>query len=455
MQRRMLEEPFVMFVTFAVWTGAGLFVGTFAGAAVAVFLRALFWLMAVTLVLPTPVLMVLLPAGGLLSGILIKDFAPEAAGHGTDAVIRAVHLRSGQMGPLVAPVKAVATLITLGSGASAGKEGPSAQIGSAIAALIADLVHLPPEHRRRLVVCGISAGFAAVFATPLAGAVFGIEVLSLGGMLYSMILPCFASSVAAYEVSQAIGVGFSYPVLHLAPVFGPVLFFKVVGLGLGCGLASYLLILLMDKAHQLADRLKETISFTPFITAAGGLCLAILLPITGKAYLSLSLPLLYAALNGQAISGLAFLWKSIYVSITLSSGGSGGIITPLFVIGATAGAALAAPLGLPVSLAAALGMCAGVAAGANTPIAAILMGLEIFGSRAGLPVYLLSAVIPAFIIVGYRSVYGPQVVASPKSPLLPVQVGRSLEDIPESELAEPVEALLARWLQRPKALNTR
>ena len=116
---------------------------------------------------------------------IIRTFAADARGHGTEAVIAAVHQRSGRVDWLVAPVKLGATVVTLAFGGSVGKEGPAAQIGAALTSLFADLLRLRDEDRRRLVICGISAGFAAVFGTPVSGALFGIEVLYLGRIDYT------------------------------------------------------------------------------------------------------------------------------------------------------------------------------------------------------------------------------------------------------------------------------
>ena len=129
---------------------------------------------------------------------LIRTFAPSARGHGTEAVIAAVHQRSGKVDWQVAPVKLLATVLTLAFGGSVGKEGPCAQIGASITSLFADLLRLGDEDRRRLVICGIGAGFAAVFGTPISGALFGIEVLYLGRPRDSVgIYPCSRERSAA------------------------------------------------------------------------------------------------------------------------------------------------------------------------------------------------------------------------------------------------------------------
>src|SRR5260221_8569553 len=131
---------------------------------------------------------------------LIRTFSADARGHGTEAVIAAVHQRSGRVDWLVAPVKLGATVVTLAFGGSVGKEGPAAQIGAALTSLFADILRLRDDDRRRLVICGISAGFAAVFGTPVSGALFGIEVLYLGRIDYSVIFPALVAGIGAHLV---------------------------------------------------------------------------------------------------------------------------------------------------------------------------------------------------------------------------------------------------------------
>ncbi len=142
------------------------------------------------------------------STALVKYLAPEAKGHGTEKVIEAVHKRSGKMDPHVVPVKLLATVITIATGGSAGKEGPCAQIGAGLASLLADLFRFDDSDRKKLVICGISAGFSTVFGTPIAGAIFGVEVLFVGSLMYEVLLPSFVAGIVGFQVSSALGVSY-------------------------------------------------------------------------------------------------------------------------------------------------------------------------------------------------------------------------------------------------------
>src|SRR3954465_6009310 len=141
---------------------------------------------------------VLLPVALPICVWMIRRFSADARGHGTEAVIAAVHQRSGRVDWLVAPVKLGATVVTLAFGGSVGQEGPAAKMGAAVPSLSADILRLRDDDRRRLVICGISAGFAAVFGTPVSGALFGIEVLYLGRFDYSVMFPALVAGIIGH-----------------------------------------------------------------------------------------------------------------------------------------------------------------------------------------------------------------------------------------------------------------
>ncbi|MCY0879444.1 MAG: chloride channel protein [Firmicutes bacterium] len=433
---RRIWEPFLMGRQLVLWLLLGTATGALVGVVVTYFLKLLFFSIALTASWPFWLTALTLPLGGLVTGLLIHYGAPSAAGHGTEAVIRAVHRDAGRINWKVAPVKALATITTIAPGGSAGKEGPSAQIGAAVASAVADLLRLSADQRRRIVICGIGAGFATVFGTPVAGAILGIEVLAIGDLWYDMLLPSFAASVTAYEVAQALGLTWTYPRTAVPLPLTMGLFGRLVVWGMVAGLVAYVLVLAMDGLHQWMHRWRTTYQvWPPLFPLMSGVALVVVMAFVGRAYGGLSLPLLTRALAGHTVPTLAFWWKLVTVAITLGFGMSGGIITPLFVIGATLGSTLAGLFHLPLAIGAELGMVAVTAAGTNAPIALIIMGMELFGSRLA-PEFLIVAV-PAFIMIGNHSVYPSQQVRLQKSPWVPISVGRSLEETSEIPLHLP------------------
>jgi H+/Cl- antiporter ClcA len=356
---------------------------------------------------------------------LIRTFAPTAKGHGTEAVIAAIHQRSGKVDWLVAPIKLLATVVTLAFGGSVGKEGPCAQIGAAITSLFADILRLDDKDRRRLVICGVGAGFAAVFGTPVSGALFGIEVLYLGRIEYPVLFPCLVAGIVAHLVC---GVNAPVPVLredlsllgHRTIVPLAILFGAVFGL---------IALVLIESMRWLEKFLRRFERHPYRVAAAGGAALALFYFTAGEEYAGLGIPTIEASLEGTAqLFALAFLFKIVATTVTLETGGSGGIVTSLFFIGATSGVALAHASGLEPGVVAAFGFVSVVAAAANTPIAAAVMGMELLPHELG--VYAALCAGTAFLTVGHRSVYASQKLGLSKSGGLEVPV-----DVPIGEVS--------------------
>jgi H+/Cl- antiporter ClcA len=355
---------------------------------------------------------------------LIRRFSPDARGHGTEAVIAAVHQRSGRVDWLVAPVKLTATVVTLAFGGSVGKEGPAAQIGAALTSLFADIFRLQDDDRRRLVICGISAGFAAVFGTPVSGALFGIEVLYLGRIDYSVIFPALVAGIVAHLVC---GVQPPFPALH--DVFADTHQTRTILIMLATGALFGLIALLLIESLRFFERLLRRFERRPYVlAAAGGVALVALYLVAGDRYAGLGTETINAALAGTTgIFAGTFLLKILATSITLETGGSGGIVTPIFFIGATSGAALASFFGLPSTFLAAAGLVAMLAAAANTPIAAAVMAMELLPGPEG--VYASLAAVTAFLMVGHRSVYASQKLGIAKSAGLDVELGGAVGEV--------------------------
>ncbi len=417
-----LKEETVIFISVVRWLVLASIAGAIIGLAVAVFLKAL--TISSDFTRKFDYFYLLAPVAFFASAYIIDRLAPEAEGHGTEKVIEAVHKRAGRIKAMVIPVKLVATIVTLALGGSAGKEGPCAQIGGGFSSLMADVLKFSDIDRKKLVICGISGGFAAVFGTPIAGALFGIEVLFVGNMLYEVLLPSFVAGIVSYKVSSAFGITYFRHPISFAPAMSEQFLLKIVLAGIIFGFCSFLFVETMNLGHKISSRIRLS---KPIKALLGGAAMIILTLIFSKQYLGLGLDSIESALNGKGpVEWYTFFVKAIFTSITLNFGGSGGIVTPIFFSGATAGLAFSKVLGVDPATLSAIGMVSVLAGTANTPIAASVMAVEMFG--APVVPYAAIASVLSFVITGHRSVYPSQVLAVKKSVFLEVELGKEIED---------------------------
>jgi H+/Cl- antiporter ClcA len=314
--------------------------------------------------------------------------------------------------------------VTLAFGGSVGKEGPAAQIGAALTSLFADIMGLRDEDRRRLVICGISAGFAAVFGTPVSGALFGIEVLYLGQIDYTVIFPALVAGIVAHLVC-----GVRPPFPPLQDTVADAHQVRTILVVLLAGAIFGVIALLLIESLRFFERTLRRFEHHPYLlAAAGGAALVLLYIVAGPIYAGLGTDTINGALTGSiSIFAGAFLLKILATSITLETGGSGGIVTPIFFVGATTGALLGQFFFMSSTLMAAIGLVAMLAAAANTPIAAAVMAMELLPGPEG--VYAALAAVTAFLMVGHRSVYASQKIGLSKSAGLELDLGGTIGDV--------------------------
>ncbi len=434
MKRRVVESS-VLFISILKWLFLASCAGVLVGLSTSLFLKALGY--SISAASGHRYYFLLLPAAMFLSALIVKYLAPDAEGHGTEKVIEAVHKHSGKIKLMVVPVKLVATIITIALGGSVGKEGPAAQIGAGVSSAVSDLLRFDDKDRKKLVICGISAGFATVFGTPIAGAIFGVEVLFVGGMLYEVLLPSFVAGIVAFQVSSTLGITYFHEPLRFVPVFSSLFFIKVCGAGIFFGLCSLLLIEGLGFFERISLRINI---WPPLKGLLGGSLLVVLTFIFSTRYLGLGLDTIKDALEGGVMPWGAFVLKILFTALTLGFGGSGGIITPIFFIGSTAGSVFASVLGFNLSIFAAIGMVALVAGAANTPISASIMAIELFGPAVG--PYAAVACVISFLMTGHRSVYPSQVLSLTKSSSLHVSHGTEMRSIGNVD-----------YLPRPKSMS--
>ncbi|MFK5881735.1 MAG: chloride channel protein [Sulfurospirillum sp.] len=371
----------------------------------------------------------ILPLALPLTIFIIKTFAPNAQGHGTEKVIEAVHKKSGKIAVAVMPIKLLATIFTIFAGGSVGKEGPGAQIGAGASSVIASLLKFSDVDRKKLVICGISAGFASVFGTPIAGAIFGIEVLTIGIILYDVLLPSFIAGFAAFTTAQFLGVDYTYFDIHFykAVNLDLVLIAEVVVAGVFFGfVADFFITVLNDTEHAISK-----IKASPYLKAfVAGVVMVLATLMVGDRYLGLGLNVIENALDPEGflsadIHWYDFILKTIFTSISLGSGGSGGIVTPIFYVGATSGVLFGHLMHNEVALFAALGFVSVLAGTTNAPIASVIMAVELFGIE--IAHYAAISAIVAFLVSGHRSVFPSQKIAMSKAGNIEIEGDEDIE----------------------------
>lgn len=444
MQRKIIEQV-TLLASVIKWTCYASVVGVLVGCGTAAFLQTLAWVSAQFSRIPDYYL--LLPVTLVVCSTLVTWLAPDAAGHGTEKVIEAVHKRMGDIPLMVVPIKLVATVITLAGGGSAGKEGPCAQIGAGLASAFGRLLRLEGVDRRKLVICGISAGFATVFGTPIAGALFGVEVLVLGQMMYDVLFPSFVAGIIGFHVATQLGVNYPHLAAKIIPLATSWSFAEMILLGVWCGLIALIFIEIM----QLSQRQFARLSW-PGATKAllGGVLLVAIGKTTSTSYLGLGLDSIEASLNGVVLPVGAPFMKAITTAITLGCGGSGGVVTPIFFIGTAAGNLFAYLFNEPlVATFSAIGMVAVLAGAANTPIAASVLAIELFG--AGIAPHAAVACMVSFLIVGYRSIYPSQVLGMQKSTSLKVTTGKPISEFEQADVQHRKTSMLGLFAKGVKA----
>ena len=353
-----------------------------------------------------PLLIWGLPLAGFLMAAVYRGWGASAA-PGTALIIDAVHDPITHRVPLrMLPLILGSTLLTHLCGGSAGREGTAVQMAGSIAGALSRWLRIDTDDTRLLMMAAISAGFASVFGTPLAGMVFGMEVLVSGTVRMKAALPCLLAAIVGDATVRLLGVGHAaYPVL--APVLSP----SLMGWSVVAGFVfAVVVVVYVELHHAVGVVAQRFFADARWRTAAGGVVIVVLTYLSGTtAYNGLGLPLLTAAFSVEGVPLWAFAYKMLFTAITLGVGFKGGEVTPLFVIGATAGATLGSICGVPIEVMAALGFVAVFAAATHTPLTCVLLGVELFGAGLVLPVAI--AVIVAVTFVGNRGVYQTQRVS--------------------------------------------
>lgn len=389
------------------------------GSAVAFFLWALDY---ATLVRQSnPGLLWLLPIGGAAIGWMYWKWG-KTSDAGTRLIIDEVHEPGGGIPARMAPFVLIGTLVTHLFGGSAGREGTAVQMGGSLASAFErnvlrrlgfTLLQFTATERHELLQAGIAAGFGAVFGTPLTGAVFAIEVLTVRRFGIVAVLPCLLAAfvghwtVALWHVHHTV-----YPQINLAHLglmhVDAMTLGKVVIASLAFGLASWLFLFCAHGVSALSRKFVNVAWMRPVI--GGCIVIALTYAFGTRDYLGLGVTSptggvsIVSSFQDGGAQPFSWLLKTVFTTITVGTGFKGGEVTPLFFVGATLGNTMAGLLHAPEVLFAALGFVAVFGAAANTPIACCIMGLELFGIDAG--IYIAFACAVAFLVSGPKGLYG-------------------------------------------------
>ncbi len=384
----------------------GVVVGVIGGGVAYAFLRTLNW--ANTSRINHGNLIYFLPLAGLAIGLMYHHFGERVAS-GSNLVLEEIHEPGAGVPRRMAPMVFVATAVSHLFGASTGREGAGIQITASIADTIAKPFTPSPETRKLFMITAISAAFGGLFGVPIGGMVFALEVQENGRIRYEAMLPALLAGLVGYQIVESLNIkhlvtGTLVPVdLSLA------LSWKLVVLSAVSSILAIAFIQLTHSVHRVAHSL---IKWQPLRPAVGGCIVLLLVLVSGtRDYLGLSTHLAEGAFSGAVgIAVGAFAWKLVFTSISLGTGFIGGEMVPLFIIGALAGAQTGRLLNASIPLFAAIGMMATFAAASNTPIACIVIGVELFGAGALIPLALVCVL--AYALSGQRGIYHSQKHAS-------------------------------------------
>ena len=401
-----LHHPEYYVKTFLKWAFLGILIGAIGGLLGAGFHHALHFV--THLRTEYSWLIFLLPLGGLVSVGIYRLFGLRN-NRGTNEIIDAI-LDGREVSPMVAPVIFLASAITHLFGGSAGREGAALQLGGSVASLLGKVLKLQQKDKTVLIMSGMSAVFAGLFGTPLTATIFCMEFESVGTLFTPALLPCYLAAFVASQVSSALGVHAETFILETAPVLsiGNVCGFAVLAV-----LVSLLGIAMCRVFHE-AEHLAARYLPNPFVRiAAGGAVITVLTLLVGDhRFNGAGMDMALQAVAGET-DWYSFALKMLFTAVTLAAGFKGGEIVPTFCIGATFGCLAGGLLGLDAGLAGAMGLVGLFCCATNSPLASIVLSVEMFGG-ANLYLFALTCVI-CFVLSGHSGLYASQIIQFAKA----------------------------------------
>lgn len=385
--------------SFAEWAAFGVLVGLTAGFAASVFGLLLGEITSYRMTHPQLILG--LPFAGLAIVFLYYHFG-ESGDRGTNLVLDSVR-EGGEVPWYVAVRIFLATAVTHLFGGSAGREGAALQLGGSISSTLAKILHREDKNPTITVMCGMSAAFSALFGTPLAAAIFVMEVVNVGKMYYPALVPCSFAALVGSMVAKAMGVEGEVFDMFAIPELTAVTFVKVLILAAGCALVSMLFCIILHGAHTFFHR--------PFwnkyvsVFTAGTLVVLLTILVDSSDYMGTGMQVIARAVDGE-VRPEAFLLKIVFTALTLGACYKGGEIVPSFFVGATFGCFAGKILGLSPSLCAGVGMVSVFCGVTNSPVSSLLIAAELFGFE-GIHYFLIGVVV-SYTLSGYYTLYSSQ-----------------------------------------------
>ncbi len=343
----------------------------------------------------------LLPVFGVCIVFLYRKFGQNDGG--TNQVLATIRSADDVLFRS-APLIFISTSLTHLGGGSAGREGAALQLGGSIANQIGKWIHLDEADRHMIVMCGMSAAFAALFGTPMAAAIFSLEVTSVGVMYYAALMPSVIASLIAAQIAAALGVHAEAFHIMSIPEFTVEAGMKMVVVAIGCAVISMVFCMALKYVGKLYARYLAN----PYqrVVAASVLIVGITLLLGTQEYMGAGTGLIQRAVEHGEVRYFDFLWKILLTAITMKAGFKGGEIVPAFCVGATFGCLMGQAVGLSPSLCAAVGMISVFCGATNCPITSILIAFELFGFQG--ESFFLIAVAVSYAFSGHYSLYKEQ-----------------------------------------------
>jgi H+/Cl- antiporter ClcA/PII-like signaling protein len=432
--RKVWGEQFRLLIDLLRWIPVAGLTGVMAGSASAFLLVSLTW--ATDFREHHKWMILLLAPAGLFVGYLYKYFGRTVEA-GNNLLLEEIHDPRAVIPLRMTPLILLGTILTHLFGGSAGREGTAIQTGASLADQLTRPFRMSDRDRRILLMSGISAGFASVFGTPLAGAVFGIEVLVIGKLSYDAIGPCFVAAFVGDLVTHSWGVHHTIYRVTQIPPLGIEGILAAMAAGAAFGLVGMAFAKATHGVSHIARRYIASAPFRPFV---GGLIVtAAVFALGTTKYIGLGIPTIVASFNTK-VPVYDFAGKFAFTAVTLGASFKGGEVTPLFFIGSTLGNALSHILPLPPSLLAAMGFVAVFSGAANTPIASTFMAVELFGAEAG--AFAGIACVVSYLFSGHAGIYHAQRVGRSKHLSSASEEGMSLASVAKTRDGPEEDALL-------------